>query len=492
MKPNDGLINEIRGDIRELLAFHPLLTNIERENEKPVPQSVRDSFVRLIALANKLDTSPLDLLPLRALSSIHDRILSTTAELKPLVNPQLEPNVRDGFLRQAQNRSDSLIRDVSRYLTYLGEASPTQSTSTSLLTVLPSWVLTLTVLVYVTGFLALLMFHESYGIRVLDETYLKLRFAYLGILCLMPIGMLAFSTFAVFEYVSYKKAYKRGEIGRDSLHKRLHPSIVITLNCVAAIFYVLLAYTPPGSFGGFEAQSILATTLLIAFGLRYVSIALERDGNREGAIFARRVQCAGIIAMLGFCVFVYRNPILALLCSVSAWYFILSVLLGFSAFALRTRLRSIYSTDGSRLWQLQTIGVIASYYFFAIVVFGHGVIHYIPSGKGGGDFSRAQLIHIEFTKTPSLPSWLSTENESHKWILIEGTNSTLYVTNPMLNGGPTEWRKGFTFRPPIYEIPSSTITGVEYLHETADDLAMWNYTHPQKQNPQKQNPNKIR
>jgi len=419
--------------------------------------------------------------------------------------------------------------------------------SPSILQLSPAWFFAATAFIYATGFLVISLFHDSYGLRALDETFLKLKYAHVGILCLAIPVVFITASYALFEFRARKReVFKKyleannveqvmiyqvmrfgwifrrffydtswvlkefrwrwlsrvgslmGRLGHrkikarmfirlvkiedavnEGLKRRLNPMLAITLSMMATIIYIELIFAPPGEFRNLGTQIILALTVLCAYFLRAIAVHYQQEDNHKAYLLWRWIQGVVLLVLACFAIIQCRNELFELCFGfqsvkipVGLWYLFLPGLLGFQVAKIRNRVSAANIGHGKRLWLGFCAGMVGMFYFFTVVVFGYGVYHYIPAGKGGGDFSSVSLIQITLTnKDPKseLPTSLTTSNHNKELVLIEGTSASIFVANPADHGGPVNWRKGRHNRPSVVEVQRSAIGFITYTEDTYDD-----------------------
>jgi hypothetical protein len=115
--------------------------------------------------------------------------------------------------------------------------------------------------------------------------------------------------------------------------------------------------------------------------------------------------------------------------------------------------------------------VLAILYFVMVMVFGYSIYHYVPAGRGGGDFSAASLVKVRLKGDSKevQQDWLCFDNDDKVLVVVEGTNSSIFVAKPTEKGSPENWRKGRSSRPRVVEIPRSEIDRIEYLNVSAKE-----------------------
>ena len=418
----------------------------------------------------------------------------------------------------------------------------------SFLHISPAWFFAVTAFVYATGFLAISLFHDSYGLRALDDSLFKLRYAHIGILCLAIPAILAFSTYAIRDYW---EDYCKGRVIKptekendDTLRserfgKRPHPVTVISITIVALVFYLILIFAPPNQFRKIETQAILLASVVLVYLWRDISINLAEKQKPKNllliflfisvtlilylpAIVDNQVDhwkfeinslliLLPLLISLFLCAFKweklskssslihtffalrlfifcalfyivvsdhnYWDDLFEMFSSVNdilntQWYFSTSLIIGFLAWSIPKRAKR-----GQRLWQAFGALVIGLVYFFSVIVFGYRIYHYIPAGKGGGDFTASPLIRVYPTNVSTYGFSINTQNQlpltqnnnpfpdwvfEKELVVIDGTSTSIFVADPEENGGPETWRKKRNCRPIVVEIPRSAIAIIEY------------------------------
>lgn len=150
-----------------------------------------------------------------------------------------------------------------------------------------------------------------------------------------------------------------------------------------------------------------------------------------------------------------------------SWYFVISCLTGYLVYRFRKHGNSI--KEGKIIWYGLGACLFFLLYFFSVLSFSYGVYHFIPAGKGGGDFTKTSLIklHLSQCNNSWTPEYLYHGDTEKEFILIDGTNASVFVANPMDKGGPINWRRNRRNRPSVIEIPRSEIMAIEYINKQA-------------------------
>jgi hypothetical protein len=154
------------------------------------------------------------------------------------------------------------------------------------------------------------------------------------------------------------------------------------------------------------------------------------------------------------------------------WYASLSAILGLVIWMVTTPIRQAISGKLLPVGNLLAVMFVLLLCYLLIASFGYGVFQYIPAGKGGGDFTRAGLVKLEFSADTKPPQFLFDRNPQQQLELILATDTSVFVANPyekvgdktQTGIGPAYWRKGRRFRPRVVEFSRSSIATITYLN----------------------------
>jgi hypothetical protein len=404
---------------------------------------------------------------------------------------------------------------------------PDPQSPPSLLTLSPAWFFAASAAVYGTGFLVITLFHDAYNLRGLDDSIFKLRYAHVGIICLIIPATIGLASFVIFDHFARRRRFKAAKKKADAddkakaiadanavrggeavadptvseaaanaaairdaeieylrccWKKSMPPRVLLSITLFALIFYSVFIFAPPSTFRENRTQVILWIATFWAYSFRRLSNWFE-DSRPILSISLRYAQGIGLGVLLGFAIWKYKADLWEMIWPVGLWYFVMPMLMGFVPFAIFRRLnnRNVSVEEGRRSWQLVALGILGFMWFFCVLVFGNGIINYIPAGKGGSDFTTATLVKLTLNDEQPLPASLSDRNPGLDLVLIDGGVASIFVANPAENGGPPKWRQSRKSRPTVVEIPRASIKNLYYGNE---DFLVWATKHPPPPAPQ--------
>jgi len=159
------------------------------------------------------------------------------------------------------------------------------------------------------------------------------------------------------------------------------------------------------------------------------------------------------------------------------------IMISFYGIRMASRLKQV-SDSGQRWHMAISNGFIIGFFFYlSIQSFSHSIYTYIPSIKGGGDYTEADPIHItlkstggylglinfsQFNKSTTFASVddnFIDANDTNNLIVIVETDNALFVADRRSALGPKEWRAGIK-KPVVYQIPFSEIKAVSYVNNS--------------------------
>jgi cytochrome bd-type quinol oxidase subunit 2 len=121
-----------------------------------------------------------------------------------------------------------------------------------------------------------------------------------------------------------------------------------------------------------------------------------------------------------------------------------------------------------------TAVLVGIMFYFSILGFSRYVYPYIPSSKGGGDFTKSPQTHLTFNADGSaqyvssyLPTNLIAINATNGLIILYENRDYAYLACRGDASGPMNWQSTAS-RPKVYEVPRKFITCVEYSNVFAN------------------------
>lgn len=373
--------------------------------------------------------------------------------------------------------------------------------SAPFLTHLSTWFVLGSALVYASGFLTIQFFHDSYGLRGLNTEFFKIRYAHVGILFVATPLIVNVTFYALLFWRAHNRnkapawdsntKFRTNLVGylawlRDVLEEPLNPFLIVAMFLVAASFYAVLIYYPPGTFD--QAKYDLVATLIVAVVGQRSSTrfhSLKKRPNPEPPLpwFRRNWYALLRFFMTAALLYIFLRVFWFLKAELptefygqEAWCVVLSLFFGSVVWRLST------PVHGASLGAMKTprrvvAGVLLGLiYYLMVSFFAYGVYHYIPAGKGGGDYTHAGLVKLDFVESSenTLPAWLFANNPDHYLVLVDATDVSVFLANPEqalaehhADGiGPPVWRIGRRYRPRVLELPRTSVQQITHLGTT--------------------------
>ena len=152
-----------------------------------------------------------------------------------------------------------------------------------------------------------------------------------------------------------------------------------------------------------------------------------------------------------------------------AIYFVfLIVLIVFFVIRVAYRLKQIDLTKDAgyrRATTISTALIVGPLSYISILAFAYTIYPYIPSRKGGGDYTGNDKVRVEFNsytdayglRLIEIPRDLQDKNASNALILLDESSEFIFLADKQDGGGAAKWRAG-EGRPTIYEVHRSAIS----------------------------------
>ncbi|OWY70733.1 hypothetical protein B7486_14100 [cyanobacterium TDX16] len=378
------------------------------------------------------------------------------------------------------------------------QARPTaeqNAANSSLSDHLTLWSLIIPAIIYASGFLIVQQFHDSYGLRGIDTDFFKIRYAHVGLIFLAGPLIVGTATFALFLWKSETKISPANESAFNEHQSiqlrvwarwwwsamnasRFNPKTIVAGFFFTANFYLALLFVAPGEKGSGYYQLFFA--FLIACTAIFVMWIVRRTGN-ESKIWVNVFQliCTILLAAICFCLlYTQRNELKSLYWPSGLVYFGFSSFLGFSAWRLWARKHE--ENLGILKPVRRTLGIVAVclVYYYCLNYYADYVFPFIPAGKGGGDYSDAAIVTVEFTDSgpQELPDALKLNNLEKKLILLDSNGDFLFFANPFQpiggsdpdRSGPPIWRLSPSKleKPFVLQVPRDGVRSVIHSSET--------------------------
>jgi hypothetical protein len=345
-------------------------------------------------------------------------------------------------------------------------------------------------LAYGTGFLVALTFLNEYGIREAGGEFFKLRYIYIGTLCLTcPVSIVCILQ-GLFSGQQPSSTIIPASSLKHLLARLFTPSenmpiaLILMLINLSAVFYCILAFAHPGLFR--ENQSlinwlyvpVLATLVLrLLFG--------------EYTLWSQRLNLIRwVLVLIGFVptFLILKNIDFASMFRERLHNYLILQLLFFFFVYRFTKWPLLGSSKKDRMSRLLVrSAILGSLFILGIFSFAHTVYNHIPAEKGGGDFTQspdAQICFSDVQRT-SIPVGLIESFDRQPICtvpvkIIEETSGEAYVARSSDRGSHSEkeapnsaalWRSG-TYYPVVFEVSRSTISSIVTFNQGKVQLSI--------------------
>lgn len=318
---------------------------------------------------------------------------------------------------------------------------------------------------YATGFLIIFVFHDSYGLRGADNDIFKARFFHVGIMFLALLLSTVLPFIALFSFYRYRAASPKW---------LLTPLGISIFTLMATTFLVALFFAPSGAARHWSVQVGLVVTIVVPLALGFLFSKLRQKKTVFSDSFSTRIRLA-MNGLLLICLVVILAPFYSRLVPIlwpqAFWFLLLALFMALVSFLLVTLGDEVREPHEQQLRVAFCIAILAMLYFFEINAFASGMFHFIPAAKGGGDFTDGRIVlRLSKEAGTTLPKDLISTQDGDVFltkhlVLIEASSSSIYVADPLIKGGPLNWRLRFTNRPPVLEIKREAGMSIEYLQD---------------------------
>lgn len=371
-------------------------------------------------------------------------------------------------------------------------------------------------LIYATGFLVEFTFLDSLGIKSPNSETSQAKYIYIGLLCLQfPLSafLLNFGVRKMRQLLTdhhlpkteeERKKYKTGrdmeiaamkEARRTDMWPRKTTTLLLLLFLFA--FYVLIAFTRPG-MGSFHENKPLYFFLFV---VSFLGIRVARGAERIISRLRSRSKWVDDLFNSDkdehYWGELARRTILVSAAAITVWVFWnLWGLLGwmlwsggylYLGLAYLAAIMARWAVGLQRSGYIQgirapaicaSLGVSLALLYFAVVSFSYTFYRYIPTNRGGGDYTLEKSVILSFDPqfSNAVPSQVIGTNlqskavivlhESPNWLHVAIpfvlTNATAAVTN-----GPVQWRESGPNNKPklLFAIKREAIVGTSQCTE---------------------------
>lgn len=327
-------------------------------------------------------------------------------------------------------------------------------------------------IVYATGFLVVLTFLETYGIRESGMEFWKGRYIHIGIIVLaLPV---------IFNCTFYPLWIIRAErVAKPEIKitpPRILEIVLLLLNLQVACFVVIMFFRR--AYSGFG--SLFWIFILTIFGIlgtvglkRLLEWAKQSKTINETVVVYSRWALIIIIGIFDIGLLRAFREIIDEMLEFHTGSLILLLLLvfllGLIPVIVSHYLNKYFAEHlekSANALRILTISIIAPLVYFHILAFSYVIYPYVPASRGGGDYTTADKTVLVFKKEISVSGFKeildtqlkSGEMQSIPLIVISETSGSLFAAIPKEAGGPEAWRKNFTNRPRVFEIAKDRLS----------------------------------
>jgi hypothetical protein len=343
---------------------------------------------------------------------------------------------------------------------------------------------------YGTGYVVVMSLLNEYGIREAGAEFFKLRYIYVGALCLAcPLALLCVQQ-GLFSRRHTIPSEDAAPTFVSAVARLLTPAetfplpLVIMVFDLMVVFYCVIAFARPGLFA--RKQTLFAYLYLpvaVTLCLRLI-FGEKRLWSRP--LNAFRWLLLAMTLWVSFLILkciefgpMFRGGVYN--------YVILQALFWF--FARRfTKWRRLGTSVEARVARMVIrFMILGSLFVLGVFSFAHTVFNYIPAERGGGDFSQVPDCQICFSgsgHSSALNNLLLEGNGrppcSVPVKIVEETSADIYVAKSADRGGrsPSDvpnaselWRSG-EYYPVVFQISRSVVDSVIILNHGTTQLPM--------------------
>ncbi|MGD0013637.1 MAG: hypothetical protein ABSD56_04315 [Bryobacteraceae bacterium] len=354
-------------------------------------------------------------------------------------------------------------------------------------------------LAYATGYLVVMTYLDRYGIRETGGDFFKLKYIYVGGLCLAMPTALATAvlglTLAKRTYVQDAPRRSWREILTDTFNppapaarapgqqaESLHWTTMVVFGTMLAVSYCIIAFSHPGFYAArvYLVYSLYACILVVTL-LRPIL------GNRAYSARANVVRAVLAFVTLGLGSATLWGIGLASLWADGGYGYGFLVLL--VAFLVRRFMAPMPDMDArERLGRVAIrVALLGSILILSIFSFAHTVYCHIPAEKGGGDLTQMPDSRVCFLEShkDSIPVGLLADLNQQpvctvRVKIIEETPTSIYLARSSDRGKYSQknypnaavlWRSGL-YRPVVFNVNRLAIASIVTLNQGETELSV--------------------
>ena len=359
------------------------------------------------------------------------------------------------------------------------------------------WLTAFAATAYGSGFIIITTFLDRIGVHEIGSDFFRIKYIVVGTLFLLVfltlvVPMLAMlylvgGRFQDAEVISCKSA----PTATPEQDHNAYVMMIVLITHLLLFFYAFAAFAPPQFFfvqRWWVLASVTVHIIVVPILLRWLIPLVIVAKWRRGA--AELLRAVALLAVLTLDVFAFSPDLWTTLASMleCGGYMCLMfvALTDILAWRIGRRLQSITNENSRIAWAVTGGCLLLGLYFLTVLSFAIRVYPYIPSGKGGGDYTNASSIVMVFREVNRLaipvevldaPSQHERATElsspqnsaatqprhdmyrSIPLLVIEEGANDFYLANPNDLGGPATWRTGAK-RPTIFRIPKEMVGSV--------------------------------
>ena len=357
----------------------------------------------------------------------------------------------------------------------------------SLVAVLPQYFVAIFALVYASGFLVTLAFHDRYGIRETATELWRARHIHIGILALVFPVILNGTVFSSW----YISCHPRRDLTLSQMRQRTLPTLLLLMN-LEIICYWLITLTRGGqpnspAVGLTPMQWILA---VIVFGMllillieritvAFVNNFVKEDKQQITIAYPHKIQVVlrwllvvAALALDTWFVLDFRGKLTGISLWIIAFYISVGLLFGLLAGVLSSYAkRQVDPGNKSALWAIGAC-LLSPLFYLMLLSYAYGVLPFIPAARGGGDYTVSPKAIIQLKPSATAANGMPFVSNNDKTrtrplIVIEESSKGIYAADPSDAGGPEEWRVLGGRKPQLVLFSYDIISTIEFEARSA-------------------------
>ena len=357
----------------------------------------------------------------------------------------------------------------------------------SLVAVLPQYFVACIALLYASGFLVTLAFHDRFGIRETATELWRARYIHIGILALVFPVILNGTVFASWHI----SRHPRSDLTLGQMRQRTLPTLLLLIN-LEIVCYWLMTLTRGGQLGtpalglmpiqwilGVIVFGMLLVLLIERTTVTFVKNFAKVEKKDQALVYPHIIQVllrwslvVVVFTLDIWFVLDFKGQLSGISLWIVAFYIGMGLLVGILAAVLFSYVKR-QEDNGNRtaLWAIGAC-LLPPLFYLMLLSYAYGVFPFIPAARGGGDYTISPKVIIHFSPSASgmnmLPLATSADRtQTRPLILIEETNKGFYTADPTDAGGAEEWRTLGGRKPQLIFFSKDAISIMEFESRSA-------------------------